>query len=164
MSRKDELTRVFIHGLESSARGTKGLYFKKHFPEMIVEDYGGTLDERMAHLNEVLRDRNNILMVGSSYGGLMAVIFACNHPERVRRLVLLAPALMLKEFRPYMNRTLDIPTVVYHGKADDVVPVEPVRRIAEKMFANLEYNVIEDNHPLETNFKLLDWNKLLCYE
>jgi hypothetical protein len=26
------------------------------------------------------------------------------------------------------------------------------------------YNVIDDNHTLEKNFKLLVWNRLLCYE
>lgn len=159
-----ERTRVFIHGLESSARGTKGNYFRENYSEIIIEDYRGTLNERMARLHEDLQGKDNLILVGSSYGGLMAAIFACMHPVRVRKLILLAPALSLDEFRDYENTTLHMPVVVYHGRQDDVVPLEPVQTIAEKVFSNLEYNVIEDNHPLEANFKLLDWNRLLCYE
>ena len=158
------LTRVFIHGLESSARGTKGSYFREHFPGMIIDDYRGTLDERMKQLHETLEGMSNLLLVGSSYGGLMASIFACEQPERVQKMLLLAPALSLNEFRSYREGSIDVPVIIYHGLQDDVVPVEPVKAIAEKLFKNLEYNSIEDNHPLERYFKLLDWNRLLCYE
>ncbi len=159
-----DFTRVFIHGLESSARGTKGNFFRKWYPDMIIEDYHGSLDERMARLRTILRGRSDLLLVGSSYGGLMAAMYALEHPQEVRRLVLLAPALSLDEFGEYPDRSLDIPVIVYHGTRDDVVPPKPVRKIASTIFTNLEYNMIEDNHPLEAQFKLLDWNRLLCYE
>jgi len=32
---------VFIHGLESTAQGTKGQFFRQFFPQMIIEDYTG---------------------------------------------------------------------------------------------------------------------------
>ncbi|MDD5476074.1 MAG: hypothetical protein PHU03_06130, partial [Syntrophales bacterium] len=100
----------------------------------------------------------------SSYGGLMASIFASVNGAAVRKLILLAPALSLKEFEKYRNSRIEIPTTVYHGSKDDVVPVEPVRKIALEVFTNLSYNIIDDNHPLEARFKLLDWKRLLCYE
>jgi alpha-beta hydrolase superfamily lysophospholipase len=159
-----DFTRVFIHGLESSSGGTKGNFFRKRYPDMIIEDYRGTLDQRMTRLRTILHGRSDLLLVGSSYGGLMAAIYAFEHSQEVSRLVLLAPALSLDEFGAYLDRSLDIPVIVYHGTRDDVVPSNPVRKIASKVFTNLEYNMIDDNHPLEAQFKTLDWNSLLCYE
>ena len=31
-----DVTRVFIHGLESSSRGTKGVFFRDRYPDMII--------------------------------------------------------------------------------------------------------------------------------
>jgi hypothetical protein len=47
-------TRVFIHGLDSSSRGTKGSFFRERYPEMILEDYSGPLEKRMAKLESGL--------------------------------------------------------------------------------------------------------------
>jgi len=159
----NNVTRVFIHGLESSGKGTKGLFFSNNYPDMIIKDYYGPLDTRMKTLQKVLEGKNNLIIVGSSYGGLMAALFACTNPERMKKLILLAPALDLQEFSEFKGMRIDIPVVVYHGRHDDVVPVEPVREIAAEMFPNLEYHTIDDNHPIEKNFKLLDWKCLLCY-
>jgi pimeloyl-ACP methyl ester carboxylesterase len=86
-------TSVFIHGLDSSSRGTKGSFFRKRYPQMLMEDYTGPLEERMAKLKASLAGRDSLILVGSSYGGLMAALFALENEARVRRLVLLAPAL-----------------------------------------------------------------------
>ncbi|MBU4011263.1 MAG: alpha/beta hydrolase, partial [Proteobacteria bacterium] len=63
---------VFIHGLESSGRGVKGSFFKNNYPEMIVEDFSGDFDERMLRLNAILALKSDLIIIGSSYGGLMA--------------------------------------------------------------------------------------------
>lgn len=155
------MTRVFIHGLESSSRGDKGLYFRERYPDMIVEDYFGSLQERMQTLFERLKGKTDLLLVGSSYGGLMAAIFACEQPQRVRKLILLAPALSLADFDPYLSKRLTIPTLIFHGSEDDVVPPEPVRLIAEKVFTNLSYHGVSDDHSLHRTFPTMDWNSLL---
>lgn len=154
-------TRVFIHGLESSSGGTKGTFFSKRYPDMIVKDYVGTLDERMNVLNETLADRNDLLLVGSSYGGLMASIFACENERKVKKLILLAPALNLVEFKPYLSKKVAIPVTVYHGSRDDVVPPEPVKQIATSIFQNISYNSVDDDHPLSSTFSTFDWDDLL---
>ncbi|NNG06539.1 MAG: hypothetical protein HKM90_02305, partial [Desulfobacteraceae bacterium] len=46
--------KIFIHGLESSNQGTKGVFFKKKFPDMIIPNFPGSLQERMEKLNEIL--------------------------------------------------------------------------------------------------------------
>lgn len=155
------ITRVFIHGLESSSQGTKGVFFRKGYPDMIVEDYPGSLEERMGKLNNLLANRNDIVLVGSSFGGLMAAIYACENEDRVRKVILLAPAMHLEDFQPYLGKRLDVPAVVFHGTRDDVVPLASVRRIAENIFKNITYNVVDDDHPLRETFLSYDWNNLL---
>ncbi len=153
--------RAFIHGLESSSQGTKGVFFRERYPGMIVEDFPGSFGERMDRLEGLLRGKTGLIIVGSSYGGLMAAVYGCLHGDRVEKLILLAPAIHLDEFDPFLGRKSDIPTVVVHGEGDEVVPPEPVRIRAEKVFTRLDYRLVDDDHSLHRNFPLLDWDGLL---
>jgi pimeloyl-ACP methyl ester carboxylesterase len=153
--------RVFIHGLESSSRGTKGVYFREKFPDMLIEDYTGLLEKRMAKLRGLLAGRKDLILVGSSFGGLMAAIYACEHEQSVRRLILLAPALDLGYFKPCSEKRLEIPVWLYHGKEDDVVPPGPVEKIARKVFRNLSYHLVDDDHSLHRTFPDMEWDRLL---
>ena len=119
--------RVFIHGLESSGMGTKGVFFRDKYPEMIIEDFVGSFKDRMEKLNEILSGKTSLILVGSSYGGLMAAVYAFNNEKSVKKLILLAPALDLFEFEPYLGRQLLLPVVIYHGRDDDVVSPSAVR-------------------------------------
>lgn len=152
---------VFIHGLESTSQGTKGQFFRNNFPEMIVEDYTGSLEKRMQKLSRLLADKNNIILVGSSYGGLMAAQYASQNEERVKKLILLAPALNLPEFSFESKQKLQLPVVIYHGKNDDVVNPFTVERIARKIFRRLEHHLVDDDHSLHNTFPALDWQILL---
>lgn len=154
-------TRVFIHGLESTSQGTKGIYFRERYPEMIIEDYAGPLEERMEKLETVLAGKDKLILVGSSYGGLMAAIYACRHPEKVSRLILLAPAINLEEFEPYAEQNLTMPVHLYHGRQDDVVPPGEVRVVAEGTFNDLNYRLVEDDHSLHETFPGMPWEELL---
>jgi pimeloyl-ACP methyl ester carboxylesterase len=154
-------TRVFIHGLDSSSRGTKGCFFRERYPGMLMEDYSGSLEERMARLERDLSGKENLILVGSSYGGLMAAIFACRNETRVRRLILLAPALGHADFSVCSRQPLQIPVTLYHGRFDDVVPPGPTRQIAVRLFANLDHHIVEDDHNLHRIFPTLDWDSLL---
>jgi predicted esterase len=154
-------TRVFIHGLESSGRGTKGIYFREHFPGMIIDDFEGSFAERMKRLELLLLQKDNLVIVGSSYGGLMAAVYACLHEEKVNKLVLLAPALHLEPFNACRDRILRIPVSIFHGLQDDVVPLVEVREIAQKSFAHHTFTVLNDDHSLHQTFATLNWNSLL---
>ncbi|MFB3925730.1 MAG: serine aminopeptidase domain-containing protein [Syntrophales bacterium] len=156
-----DVTRVFIHGLESSSRGNKGVYFRTRYPDMIIEDFEGPLADRMTKLNTILSHRRNLILVGSSFGGLMAAMYALRHEEETVKLILLAPALDLPDFIPFREKQTDIPTIIFHGKKDDVVPLSEVREIAKKIFRNLSYHVVEDDHPLRDTFETYDWPVLL---
>jgi alpha-beta hydrolase superfamily lysophospholipase len=155
-------TLVFIHGLESTAQGAKGQFFSKRFPQMIIEDYTGDFNTRMRKLNDVLAGKTDLIIVGSSYGGLMAVQYAMENENWVKKLILLAPALNLSEFKANHNKQLIIPVIIFHGTNDDVVSPENVQTIAMKCFKNLEHHLVEDDHPLHNTFPLLDWKKLLA--
>lgn len=154
-------TRVFIHGLESSGQGTKGTYFRKRYSDMIIENYPGSLESRMDKLCGILTDKRDIVLVGSSYGGLMAAMYACDNEHKIKRLILLAPALDLEEFKPYLNRKIEVPVMLYHGNRDDVVPLKPVHEIASKIFKNLSHHIVDDDHPLSETFTSFNWNNLL---
>ena len=153
--------RVFIHGLESTSQGTKGVYFRKNFPDMLIDDYTGPLEERMTKLTTLMEGKDRLILVGSSYGGLMAAMFAASHPERVVKLILLAPALSLPDFEPYRHHRLDMPVILYHGRFDDVVPPDTVRGIAQEVFSNLQYHLVDEDHSLNRIFSTLPWGGLL---
>ena len=53
-------TLVFIHGLESTSQGTKAQYFRKLFPEMMIEDYTGDFQARMQKLKSILSSLDNL--------------------------------------------------------------------------------------------------------
>jgi pimeloyl-ACP methyl ester carboxylesterase len=156
--------RLFIHGLESSGHGTKGVFFRERYPDMIIEDFFGTFPKRMEKLEALLENRNNLILVGSSYGGLMAAVYACLHEEQVAKLILLAPAINLEPYEPYQNKKLHMPVTIVHGLQDDVVPLSVVREIAGRSFADLDFQTVEDDHPLSKTFSSLDWDAFLSFQ
>jgi alpha-beta hydrolase superfamily lysophospholipase len=159
-----ENTLVFIHGLESTAQGTKGQFFRQFFPQMIIEDYTGDFATRMRKLDGLLSGKNDLILVGSSYGGLMATQYAIDNENKVKKLILLAPALNLPEFKPPVHAKLSLPVIIYHGTDDDIVDPYTVKTIALKYFSNLEHHLVNDDHPLHKTFPILDWKNLLLID
>jgi pimeloyl-ACP methyl ester carboxylesterase len=153
--------RMFIHGLESNNQGTKAIYFREKFPGMLTPNFPGPLDERMARLREILSGQHEILLVGSSFGGLMASIFAMENERSVRRLILLAPAINLMEFSPYRQRKIVRPVHIYHGRQDEVISIEDVQFVASQVFPDLTFHAVDDDHSLHKIFKTIDWDSLL---
>jgi len=153
--------RIFIHGLESSNQGTKGLFFKREYPDMIIPNFPGTLQERMQKLNGILSKKSGIRLVGSSFGGLMAAMFAMDNESRVDRMILLAPALNLMGFSGAHERETSIPTWIYHGKDDEVIPLETIEGVAKKTFRHLTLHAVDDDHYLHKTFKNINWQDLL---
>ncbi len=153
---------IFIHGQESSSQGTKGLFFREHFPEMIIPDFIGAVATRMSKLKEILSDKRGVIMIGSSLGGLMAALYAFQNPDRMKKLILLAPALNLPEFTPYLRQTLSLPVYVFHGKNDELIPVQPIQKIAKTVFENCTFTLLDDDHRLSRKFTSIDWHELVA--
>ena len=153
---------IFLHGLESSSLTYKAGVISTSFPELIVPDFTGPLWERMDQLYPILGDKKDWTIIGSSFGGLMGAIFTCDHPDQVQKLVLLAPALNLPEFASYPGREpVTVSTTIIHGTQDNVVRLEEVREIAQKVFSNLTYHIVDDGHPLHFTTDTLDWKEIL---
>jgi len=167
----DNSRLVYLHGLESDSNSGKARLFREWFPGMITPDFKGSFDERMNQLLPILSDKTDWTLIGSSFGGLMGTVFTCNHPTQVRKLVLLAPALLREAFGFYLDPStgsgqrlepVSVPTIVIHGTLDTVVPLEPVREIAQKIFTNLTYHIVEDDHRLGKSVRELDWKSILA--
>ncbi|TKJ27104.1 MAG: hypothetical protein CEE42_03310 [Promethearchaeota archaeon Loki_b31] len=161
---------IFIHGLESSGKGFKGVYLKKLIPEILTPDFiefdqkksiNDLLEKRMAQLKSILREKDLWVLIGSSFGGLMGALYTLQNPKKVKRLILLAPylepsVLDLEKYNP-----VDVPVIAYHGKNDDVVRLKTSREQAYKLFTNIEYNSTKDDHKLHKTVKELDWIYLI---
>lgn len=160
----ERASRIFVHGLESSGQSTKAALLRSIFPDILTPTFTGTLEDRMRSLMPVLEQRPRWLIVGSSFGGLMSALWTCENPGRVAKLVLLAPALHRPEFADKHVAPIDVPTVLYHGLRDDIVPIEIVRDIAKRQFRCLEYHTVDDEHALRAAVVGLDWRSLLADE
>ena len=153
---------VFIHGLMGSSQGVKATLLRSQFPEMLIPDFPGSLEERLDRLESHLGDERGWTIVGSSLGGLMGAIYTTRHPDQVRKLVLLAPALVWPDFAQNLPEPVDVPTVVFHGTQDDLIPLDAVRPLAEQVFRTLNFHVVEDDHGLYKTAHAMDWAEVLA--
>ncbi len=152
---------VFIHGLEGSSQGVKATLLRGIFPEILTPDFQGSLDDRMADLEALLAGKNGWKIIGSSFGGLMAALFACRCPSLVDRLILLAPALIWPDFANNLPAPISLPVIVYHGSKDEIISLEAVREISNKVFLNLTFHVVDDDHGLYQTVHAIDWRNLM---
>ncbi|MFX1239317.1 MAG: hypothetical protein ACFFAS_19235 [Promethearchaeota archaeon] len=151
---------IFIHGLESSGQGFKGNFFRNVFPNINTPNFYGPLEQRMEKLNSILLDKDHWIIIGSSFGGLMGALFTLRNPQKVDLLILLAPLLLHPKLHD-IKTSIRIPVIIFHGKRDDVVPLEPTKARAEELFINLEYNEVDDDHFLRPTTKNNPWMKIL---
>lgn len=156
----DQSRLLFIHGLAGSSQGLKATLLRRQFPDMISPDFPGEFEQRMAQLAEIVGDARGWTLIGSSLGGLMATLFACRHPQQVERLVLFAPA--LPWLPPEEIRPVAAPTILYHGKQDDVVPLNETCQVAMRIFTNLDLRIVDDDHGLAQTAQAIDWLGLVA--
>ena len=147
---------MFLHGLDSSSQGRKARLLASLGVE--TPDFTGDLATRMAQLEPLLAGERWVL-VGSSFGGLMAALWTLQNPERVHRLILLAPAFHRPDF--VVSAPVDVPTLLVHGVRDTVVPHELARERAALAFSCLRVEWVDDDHRLEATALRMDWASLL---
>ncbi|PLX93266.1 MAG: hypothetical protein C0620_07855 [Desulfuromonas sp.] len=141
---------VFLHGLETGPHGSKYQALKAMFGEVISPDCEGVFDpeQRLTIIRDTLRDQPGpFLVVGSSAGGLMALLLQ-QVEARVAALVLCAPALHT-EHATHLSADRLPPTVVIHGRRDDVVPIDSSRRFGAPLIE------VDDDHRLNASIPLM---------
>lgn len=161
---------IFIHGLESSGEGYKAKFLKGLFPEILTPTFfpysskfslDEVFKERMQQLQNLLKYKANLIIIGSSFGGLMATIYTFKNPIQVKKLVLLAPFLTLPKYYNPIITPITIPVFVVHGIHDSVVSARKARKNAEYIFENLEYVLVDDDHFLYKTVGRINWNMLI---
>src|SRR6056297_1433990 len=85
---------MFLHGYESSGNAFKASFLRRKYPYMLTPTFSGDLSARMTQLQPLLQNSASWVLIGSSFGGLMATLAAQTSPEKIQRLVLMAPALI----------------------------------------------------------------------
>ncbi|MSQ84233.1 MAG: alpha/beta hydrolase [Myxococcales bacterium] len=143
------LRLVFLHGLESGPHGSKfqtlsGL----GLGDVLAPDCTGLLDvqARLEVVTAALPAPDRYVLVGSSFGGLMAVLYAAAQPTRVAGLVLLAPAVHLPEKVAVPPVAAALAVQVLHGDADDIVPLAAVQLFCVNN--RLPLKIVADGHRL----------------
>ena len=138
----------FIHGLEGSPSGAKARFFAKHFdaytPAMDTRDFAAAVETQA----RALADAGADVVVGSSFGGAIAV-------ELLHRGVWTGPTLLLAQaaFKLGGARTLPdgVPVLLVHGVRDEVVPIGDSRTLARTGTPALVQLVeVDDDHRLQT--------------
>jgi uncharacterized protein len=95
---------LYLHGFASSPQSSKATFFAAKLaalgvpfevPDLNVPDFSTlTVTRMLKQCGEMIeRDPDPVAVMGSSLGGFVAVHAALEHPARIRRVVLLAPAL-----------------------------------------------------------------------
>ena len=152
---------MYIHGRDSDSNSGKARQFREWFPGMLTPDFTGPFEQRMDQLRALLADKTGWILIGSSYGGLMATMFALEHEDQLGKLVLLAPALTMEPLVSLPQAgPVAVPTLLVHGTLDTIVPFEPVRAVAEKLFSNLTLHIVRDDHRLQKTTNEMDWNSI----
>jgi pimeloyl-ACP methyl ester carboxylesterase len=158
----DNYNLIFIHGLEGSSKGVKATLLRDLYPGIIIPDFHGSLQERMDMLTSIVGNRNGLTIIGSSFGGLMGALFTCQHPSQVKKQILLAPALIWPDFAGDPPPPVAVPTLIIHGKHDEVIPMDAVKALAEKVFTRLEFREVDDDHGLYKTVHKLDWQEIIA--
>jgi len=150
---------VLAHGLEGHPEGTKARTLRAAGLRVVAPDGRGLpLAKRIPAIEEAVAANPGAVLVGSSYGGLAAVVVASRRPEQVGALVLCAPALGLREPPVDDPDTLrvppEIPCTVIHGVHDDVVPIDFSRALVARC-PHVVLHEVEDGHLLADSLDLL---------
>jgi pimeloyl-ACP methyl ester carboxylesterase len=138
---------AYFHGFASGPASTKAQYVRSRLAELghelVIPDLAPdftrqTVTSQLAIAEHLLGSEPAILM-GSSLGGYLAALVAARRPERVRALVLLAPAF---SFARRWEAQLG-PEVMAHWRRHGVMPVMHYGREREEL---LSVELLDDAH------------------
>ncbi|MFC1816890.1 YqiA/YcfP family alpha/beta fold hydrolase [Thermodesulfobacteriota bacterium] len=155
----------FLHGLESSPQGTKAKLLKKRYPQCLIPFLPPDIHERVRIVEQEVSEP--VLTVGSSLGGLTAVMFAMKHPEMFKAMVLLAPAVgcsdvsLFAEERqrifPSLYVPQGIPTIIIAGIRDALIPLPAIREMIQRSPdpEQIQLYEVDDEHDLNQSLEFM---------
>lgn len=141
----------FFHGLESGPHGSKYRRLSESYCVFSPDFRDMDIWERLKKTELETQRMQNLIIVGSSYGGLLASLLYSRHPERIRGLVLMAPALYQEAATQVEQMPAD--AVVIHARKDEVVPIAPVREQCARH--GIKITEVDDNHRLQKSHDLM---------
>lgn len=162
-SRVSNLRVQFIHGLEGSPQGSKARVLAEHFdaktPAMDTRDFEASLRVQ----SEALRSFRPDVLVGSSFGGAVALAL-------LQRELWQGPTLLLAQAALRMGLAPQLPEgrVVWlvHGLADTLIDVEESRTLARSGTPSLVRLIeVDDDHALHASVasgRLVAWVRELA--
>ena len=160
---------VWAHGLWGSPNGSKITAIRESGIEVISPDFNEMeLIDRVKLIEKTI-ESGNIVLAGSSWGGLACALAAQRTPEKIKGLLLLAPALQYPEPPNNNPENLvapeNIPVTIIHSITDDIVPISASKDYIERSKDNVKLIEIEDSHVLENSIELIisEAKKLLNY-
>jgi len=153
----------FIHGLEGSPQGAKARLLAQHFdcltPAMDTSDF----EACVALQADVVRSFAPDLLVGSSFGGAVALELLRRGIWRGRTLLLAQAAL---KRNPRARLPEDVTVWIVHGTRDHLVDPAGSRRLAGTGSAGrVRLFEVEDDHSLHASVadgRLLEWVRELA--
>ena len=150
---------VWAHGLWGSPNGSKVTAIRESGIEVISPDFNEMeLIDRVELLKETI-EIGNVVLAGSSWGGLACALTAIQIPEKLKGLLLLAPALHYPESPNDEPEKLiapdNVPVTIIHSTTDDIVPISASKNYIERSGNNVQLIEVEDNHVLEDSIELI---------
>lgn len=143
----------FFHGKESRQYGSKYTYLTEKGYHVISPDfYTVDIEPRLQIAEKATENCKDMVVVGSSLGGLIAALLYNKYPERFKTYLLLAPAFHLPE-ADVINKVPPNAKII-HGDADNIVLLKYSIEFASKF--NVELEVVQDDHRLSNSFPAID--------
>jgi len=165
----------YIHGYQSDPKSTKGTLFKEKLNATAIqyrdcEPKDLIIADCLKRISDVIKDDENVVLIGSSIGGFLAASTAINH-SNIKKLMLLNPAIIppstnlddhqsvprsiledMIDMRLFRNR-IDADITILHGTEDDVVPDNWIIKFAIAQEATVRF--LHDDHSFSRNLTRL---------
>ena len=150
---------IWAHGLWGSPNGSKITAIRDSGIEVISHDFNDMELIDRVELLEKTMEVGNVVLAGSSWGGLACALAAQRKSDKLKGPLLLAPALHYPE--PPNNNPEDlvapkeVPVTIIHSIEDDIVPISASKDYIKRSGNNIKLIEVKDNHVLENSIELI---------